>query len=398
MKYCYLHLGFHKTATSSIQYTLYKNRARLQEAGICFPVFYTQHRNFFNHSLPLSLIFNAGYKTNQSFTRSRLNFSKAYPHFKHQFNKLLQCPQHLLISGEDLSNLDLTSLENLKTSLLNHGFKIKVIVVVREPFSLLPSNIQQSVKAGFRIKKILKGFAAKPSALLNKVTRLKKVFEDICWLDFDCIINHKDGPTSALLERLAIKTKPLKHYKQNTTSSMASVRLLDGINKTPLLHQNKLNFTRKFDDNIPLTTISGRPFKLLLDEISPIYQLLITLRETLENACSLQFITTIKPLSDYPKEPFHWSNVELDSLLNIIPLLNDAMLYRVYDYFFSLCKKNELCQRKLENIGWVIEKEIKLRSYFIYFPKKIYRRIKTYTVKACIALGSFIKKLQRLNT
>ena len=55
-KVCYLHLGLHKTASTSIQATFAKNAHLLQERGITYPVFSlpeANQPNIFNHSIPV---------------------------------------------------------------------------------------------------------------------------------------------------------------------------------------------------------------------------------------------------------------------------------------------------------------------------------------------------------
>lgn len=46
VKTCYLHLGFHKTATTSFQLTLQHNRKLLEQGGIFLPKFEGKKRNF----------------------------------------------------------------------------------------------------------------------------------------------------------------------------------------------------------------------------------------------------------------------------------------------------------------------------------------------------------------
>ena len=52
MKTCYLHLGFHKTATTSFQLSCGNNRKKLFEEGIYYPKFKFSDRkgNCWNHS------------------------------------------------------------------------------------------------------------------------------------------------------------------------------------------------------------------------------------------------------------------------------------------------------------------------------------------------------------
>ena len=48
-----IHCGFHKTASSSIQHTLGKNRERLKKEGYYYPDLLVEDNRFYNQSIPV---------------------------------------------------------------------------------------------------------------------------------------------------------------------------------------------------------------------------------------------------------------------------------------------------------------------------------------------------------
>ena len=63
MKTCFLHVGFHKTATTTFQQICGNNRDVLKKAGIFYQQFNypTEKENRCNHSGPLSMIYKRDY-------------------------------------------------------------------------------------------------------------------------------------------------------------------------------------------------------------------------------------------------------------------------------------------------------------------------------------------------
>lgn len=51
IKNIFLHIGIHKTASTTIQNSLYTEREKLAEAGILYPVFNIRENNASNHSI-----------------------------------------------------------------------------------------------------------------------------------------------------------------------------------------------------------------------------------------------------------------------------------------------------------------------------------------------------------
>ena len=105
MKCCFLHVGFHKTATTSFQLTLQHNRKLLEQDGIYLPKFRGKKQKFSaNHSGQIRDIFDekaqnlwdGSNRTNPAKSKTT-NRSKPLPALDVQ---LLDQDHDILISGE----------------------------------------------------------------------------------------------------------------------------------------------------------------------------------------------------------------------------------------------------------------------------------------------------------
>ena len=150
MKKLILHVGFHKTATSSIQHTLTENTQVLDECGYIYPLFYNNERRILNHSISIYSAFcenPASYHINiRNGDLERLDdLNKSY---MLQLSGFLKLDKNIILSGEDISTLSYDSLLNLKKFILSYGFKLEVFCSVRKAYSLTCSELQEQIKNG----------------------------------------------------------------------------------------------------------------------------------------------------------------------------------------------------------------------------------------------------------
>ena len=150
MKTCYIHVGFHKTASTSFQQFCGSNRNLLEQSGLYYPKFQypPQKGNLWNHAGPISMIYKHGriklsdkiYNSNNPKTLSALN--------QEAHLKALEQEKNLLISGEGLSCLTHDCYQRLIEDLSDYGYDIKVFAVVRPPYSFACSALQEWIKGG----------------------------------------------------------------------------------------------------------------------------------------------------------------------------------------------------------------------------------------------------------
>ena len=129
MKRLIIHIGTHKTGTSSFQRYCYKFRELLSEEGVCYPLI-KGHENLNNHSV-LAWALD---KIDQESGSKMLN--NAFSQFKDNKHHTL------LISSEDLENSLIGSehLEKILASARNFEFNsFEIVVAERDPFEYLSS-------------------------------------------------------------------------------------------------------------------------------------------------------------------------------------------------------------------------------------------------------------------
>ena len=254
MKTCYLHLGFHKTATTSFQLSCGNNREKLIEEGIYYPKFEYQDRkgNRWNHSGNIRFLC-------QPIKRKKLKNIKLFN--KLEYEKSLQQTHDLLLSGEGFSCMKREELETLKKDLLDNGFVIKAFGLVRSPYSFACSALQQTIKNGKFHSLIGLGDAYSSHIAGNnknylpersqQIELLFDVFRDNLQLySFKQAIAHIDGPVSFLLSQ--IKPSLSSHLKKDFKNSSPSLtnlqaRLMNATNRCIL---NKLKKGEKISKKV----------------------------------------------------------------------------------------------------------------------------------------------------
>lgn len=149
-----LHIGTHKTGTTSIQNTLQKNCDQLSKYGVYYP---KEHPN--NHSISLySLFLNE--PEDYFFIKQFFNLNskkelykkieELKTYWKSQFEKFMKSEYDcFIVSGEDFEFLPRKGKLNEFLEFIKPYFDdIKIIVYFREPKAYMLSAIQQNIKFG----------------------------------------------------------------------------------------------------------------------------------------------------------------------------------------------------------------------------------------------------------
>lgn len=147
----YLHVGFHKTGTSSIQETCFASRQYLRERGVA----YFEHSA--NHSAPLMWAFRTSRRMTHPITvNAKLSESGVLQKARDVENRLTTfledrtCPLKL-ISGEGISYFNIAEIGAMKAFLDQFGVPIKVIIYIRNFYDYMNSEIQELVKWGWTL-------------------------------------------------------------------------------------------------------------------------------------------------------------------------------------------------------------------------------------------------------
>jgi hypothetical protein len=259
IKTIYLHIGIHKTGTTSIQKALGSNHNLLASNGYLYPIFKRSGNEFYNHSVVFFSMFCADpINYHQNILNSDTNpeaIETLHKHFHEQLIKQIQNfkGDKMIISGEDISSLWLESLKKFKNYLreiTNPDVCIEVILFCRHPVTWSTALIQEVIKGGNSMEKAKNN---NKNLLLdyyhNKIIILSKVFtfESIHLYRFEDSIKNQYGPVGTFLscihaEDSFIKSLNLKNELHNVSISYEATRLLNAIyTKAPRFIDHQAN-------------------------------------------------------------------------------------------------------------------------------------------------------------
>jgi len=247
MKRCFLHVGFHKTATTSFQLTLQHNRQLLEDEGIKLPCFRGKKQQFSaNHSGQIRDLFDESnqWLWHRNGPRAPTDAPKQQTLLDHHhiLTQLLEQHQDILISGEGISTLPKRSLARLAAQLEQRGFQIQPFALVRAPYAYLTSALQQTIKNG-KYQPLVglsdqnpdpDGCDVKPPNTLKAINSLNQIFgERMTYIPFQQATNAPGGPVLYLLKEVLHlqNTEQYTCLNANESKSNASTRLKNFLNQ-----------------------------------------------------------------------------------------------------------------------------------------------------------------------
>ena len=265
-----LHVGMHKTGTTSIQNNCYRQRKTLAEHGIIYPFFSYLDQKRSNHSGPITAaISHTPDRYGEQWRAGLGNNPKALQQsYQDQFRELLDTPKGdtLILSGETISAFANDDLKKLHKQLLQHTDHLRVLVYVRNPASAVGSILQQRVRGGGD-RDTDDNIIALASNSRRRYERLKKVFGDsLEVLNFHEAVSHPSGLVGSFMELCGLpaeETRKLEFAAANTRTSMESFKLMLAINKAyPAKSDDAEGRQRKYNDLRPLSLLPGQPFRM----------------------------------------------------------------------------------------------------------------------------------------
>ena len=260
MKTCYLHVGFHKTASTSFQQVCGNNREQLNKAGFYYPKFAypAQKGNIWNHTGPVSSIYKSGQVKNHSKNRNKDTEKRIRPINNQRLYEAFQQDNHLLLSGEGLSCLPRDAYLRLIDDLGLFGYNIQVLALVRSPYSFACSAIQETIKGG-RYNRLIglnhshKVKPGTPKALPNRteaIATLKGVFgSSIQFQPYSVALAHPNGPVGYCFEQFGIDTSNFAASNgtivHNQSLNNLQTRALNLINREGRRQTGKKKFKKR---------------------------------------------------------------------------------------------------------------------------------------------------------
>jgi hypothetical protein len=145
-KKIYVHIGLHKTGTTSIQALLHNNANQLHKHGIYYPTIHNNHgKILYSMFAKNPQNYHANIKDGYLTTKAVKKLNQKYK--KHLERKICSPKIHTVIfSGEDLSTFTKEELENFHRWLNKFSSDVTIICCTRNPVSWYNSLIQQRLK------------------------------------------------------------------------------------------------------------------------------------------------------------------------------------------------------------------------------------------------------------
>jgi hypothetical protein len=255
-----LHVGMHKTATSSIQKTLAANAHDLMGQGFHYPIFVRDGTKIDNHSIPVFSLFSDNPK------KYHINFKlcavgrlvEINEGYRQQLSRALEQECDVIISGEDISVLSKEGLKNFYDFISKFNKRVELYCAVRRPYSLACSAIQEGIKNG---SVVLEDMVA-PQRSKN-IDTIKRVFsnEDINFYNFEAECQKSEGPVLSFLNRVGVDAGNFEWVSANAGLGNVTTRLYAHLNILhPVIKDGKLyekprsRKTINIDDNKFLLT------------------------------------------------------------------------------------------------------------------------------------------------
>ncbi len=224
MREVIIHIGMHKTGSTSIQDALrgYKDKK-------------TRYASFsqINHSIPIYTVFSK--RRYKYHIWKNLGLSKQQIDQKvYEYAQILESDlcdkqyERLVVSGEDISTLDREEMHELVEVFHSKGLSVRIVMFVRQPVSLVSSVVQELIKNGHR------SFGQYNLQYESRIQPFREVLpsENITVEDFDSAVRKHSSIVKCFASLLDIARLSEKH--SNESMSIQAVALVYKLNNIPL--------------------------------------------------------------------------------------------------------------------------------------------------------------------
>lgn len=323
-----LHVGLHKTGTSSIQRSCGRNRRRLREWGIEYPTLQNARGGRgFNHSVLVRSLFDRQPERYDANIVAELDVAEINSQYRRRLDEALGSDARtLVISGEGISKLNASELTDLRGYLEAAGWPLRVVAYVRRPTSMLASMYAQGVNRGGRTPRLAN------TALRDRIENLRSVFPGVEIFQFDQVCAEFGGPVQHFLRLAGVDDiSTVEIFHSNEGFSNQATRLIAQINaQFPVIVDGGRNPLRQADDVAPLRKIPGEKFFYNRGELEAIQEELKSLNDWLMGALGPEYCD-----SSEATQPLEctWTDQQLHMVESALPELPSHFMGPVLDYF-----------------------------------------------------------------
>jgi len=332
IKNLYIHIGYPKAASSSIQKSLGQSTVLLQENGYLFPVFKVFGKMHLNHSIFFRNLFSDAQQHPIKNIRNHITTEEKQIQLINEFKKQLQDQlknfegENLIFSGEGIIHLKADGVKHIKEffiDLLGPHCKFYLLLVTRNPVSRIQSNIQQNVREGGtlsfeRIYKRNKLFHRTLTVFLEYFS-----VNDFKIISFEEAVSFPGGPAAKLLSEIGLPSEvidKIPNVHANEKLTYEAMLILSAINeKIPFQLNGKLNPER---ENIRLNDfhkIPGTKFQLTYEQQKNIWQ---------NSLHDIKWISEKFNRQEYKFDETHSNETEIFAQWNSVSLKAISLLLR----------------------------------------------------------------------
>jgi hypothetical protein len=234
----YVHIGLHKTGTTSIQQTFARHRDMLRaEHGLIYPSVSS------NHSVPLfsmfcdrpaAYIWNmlAGVTSDEAVARRNAEFADNLARDL-AGDERAGGGRTLVLSGEDLGLLTREGVQRFKRWLFPHAKAIRILAYVREPVAWATSHAQQQVQHGKTLEELLERDLVPRFRQRLMPWMLAFGADNITVSDFDVALQHAAGLFGHFAEQVGLPpavNAAITPRLANASLSGEAIALLSALN------------------------------------------------------------------------------------------------------------------------------------------------------------------------
>ena len=274
-KTCIIHIGMHKTGTSSIQKSLYASRAVMKKAISVnyydLALNHTKLQSIFSEEPELRLMNIIKGFWSREFCRSNDSSIKAH------LIRALECndSDFFILSSEEFSEISEDEAKQFQELLQPYFDQIKIICYVRAPSSYVHSRAQQFLKVGATfnliiqdtvannneivdifydpiLKEYRRNYSVRPS-YQSRIDKFATVFgaKNVIIRDFTMMVQQNQNIIAEFMNSFLpreLEDGIIEYYRENQAISLEEAYLLEAINqKYPFIVNKGLNPYRARD-------------------------------------------------------------------------------------------------------------------------------------------------------
>lgn len=322
-----LHVGAHKTATSSIQITLRQNTEQLTSSGFQFPDIPDRAgRRKDSHGDAFRCAFQNSVSENPALRRYGYTIENDGPYFRNAIRQAVEDPRQTLFSAEQMTTFNEDEVERMRDFLVDLDRDIEVMCLIRSPSEMLVSSIQEGAKYGTEptVKAVRK---------CRRILFYRKYFDRLRAFPFATAREHPLGPVGFFIDEAGLgDPADFRIAQVNESLGDLAVRLIWFINAClPLDKDSMSTGARSFADVKPLWQIPGARFNLTIAEAEAVRDGISRENRDLAEAFGPAFCDRSK--ARYAAAASRWTHEALDALIDGIGDLPAILLPAVFIYF-----------------------------------------------------------------